>query len=209
MRRALSALVLVAALMPVRAGPAQGGTSFDYWLLAVTWMPAWCALEGESRRDGRCEAPQGWALHGLWPQFETGWPEFCRSAHRDPDRRKTAEQATLYGSSGLAWHQWRKHGRCADMAPEVYFATTAAAYAALTLPVPATAGARPVPIRDLLAEMRAANPAIPEDGLVAICRRGHLYEVRICLDTERVPRPCGADVLARGCTGRAILAPPD
>ena len=68
-------------------------------------------------RSPQCDPARdlGWVLHGLWPQYEDGWPSFCRTAERDPTRRETAAMADIMGTSGLAWYQWKKHGRCAGL----------------------------------------------------------------------------------------------
>ena len=96
------------------AAPAAAQT-FDYYVLALTWTPSWCAAEGEAR-DGQCDPGRdlGFTLHGLWPQFEQGWPEDCPSEEADPSRRETAAMADVMGSGSLAWYQWKKHGRRAS-----------------------------------------------------------------------------------------------
>lgn len=52
---------------------------FDYYVLVLSWTPSYCEREGRARQDRRCDAPQprAFTLHGLWPQFEKGWPENC------------------------------------------------------------------------------------------------------------------------------------
>jgi ribonuclease T2 len=61
---------------------------FDYYVLALSWTPNWCALEGDSRKSPQCDADQGygWTLHGLWPQYHRGWPDYCRTSQRPPHR---------------------------------------------------------------------------------------------------------------------------
>src|SRR5689334_13733545 len=56
---------------------------FDYYALVMSWSPTHCSTpEGEddaqqcSRRDGRRYA---FVLHGLWPQYDRGYPESCRT----------------------------------------------------------------------------------------------------------------------------------
>jgi len=202
----LGALALAAALalgLVSRAGAAD----FDYWLLALSWSPSWCAADG---RDGaeQCapERDLGFVMHGLWPQYEEGWPEDCPSPHRDPSRRQTAAMADVMGSGGLAWRQWRKHGRCSGLAAEDYFALARFAFGLAAAP-------------DLAPEMTAAevedafvaaNPGLTGDALVATCRDGLLREVRICLTREALePRRCGADVARAACRARGPLSLPD
>src|SRR5262245_40576168 len=53
---------------------------FDYYLLALSWSPTYCAGLDDGRYDPQCHGrerrPYAFVLHGLWPQFENRWPEF-------------------------------------------------------------------------------------------------------------------------------------
>ncbi len=90
---------------------------FDYYVLALSWSPNWCALQGDGRGDPQCDAGLGltFTLHGLWPQNESGWPSYCHTGERDPTRAASEAMADIIGGSGLAWYQWKKHGRCAGL----------------------------------------------------------------------------------------------
>ena len=44
--------------------------------------------------------------------------------------------ADVMGSGGLAWYQWKKHGRCSGLPARDYFALGRRLYAALDLPRP-------------------------------------------------------------------------
>lgn len=204
----------VALLLAVPAAAQRSGApagDFDHYLLALSWVPGWCAAEEVApERDARCGAGSGagWGLHGLWPQDDAGWPEFCRTPARDPSRRETAAMADLMGSGGQAWYQWRKHGRCSGLDPAEYFALARALFGAVALPDPAAlAGDGRLRPAALARAVRAANPALPEDGLTLRCRDGGLVELRICLTRALAPRRCSADVLARSCRGRVGVAP--
>ncbi|TDL76260.1 ribonuclease T [Palleronia sediminis] len=203
LKRFLAALVVLpaAALAQDRAG------AFDYWVLALSWSPAWCALEGEARGAAQCETDLGWSLHGLWPQHETGYPEYCESAARNPSRGDTAAMADIMGSGGLAWHQWNKHGRCSGMASGDYFALSRAAYETVARPEVfgrLTAAVR-MPATVVEQAFIEANPALFPDAITVTCRAGHVQEVRICLTRDDLsPRRCGADVI-RDCGLRNAL----
>ncbi|MEL7275780.1 MAG: ribonuclease T, partial [Pseudomonadota bacterium] len=105
MRRLL--LLLLLAALPARSDSAG---EFDYYVLALSWSPSWCAAEGDARGADQCDPrhDHGFILHGLWPQYESGYPEYCRSSLRDPSRRQTGAMEDIMGSGGLAWHQWKK-----------------------------------------------------------------------------------------------------
>ena len=88
-------LLLLALALPAHAEDNAAG-DFDYFVMALTWSPNWCALEGDARDDDQCDARHayGFTLHGLWPQFETGYPSGCRTTARDPSRAETAAMTT-------------------------------------------------------------------------------------------------------------------
>lgn len=183
-----------------------------YLLLAVSWTPSWCAAEGAARGADRCRtgAGAGWLVHGLWPQFENGgWPEFCDTAQSPPSRAQTAAMLDIMGSDGLALHQWRKHGSCSGMSTGAYFDKTRAAFASLTMPdkISATDERLRMSPTDLLAEFRAANPAIGEDMAILTCRDGMAQEIRLCLNHDLTPRRCDLQLLSRGCKARNVALP--
>lgn len=203
--RWLPLLLLLAWPMP--AMPSDRAAGFDHYLLSLSWLPSWCATEGDARQDARCAdgSGTGWALHGLWPQHVSGWPEYCRTPHRNPSRSETAAQAALYGSSGLAWHQWNKHGRCSGLPAAEYYALSAQALAALRLPeLPAPGVVTPGAV---VAAFLAENPRFRSEKLVLTCRAGRVHELRLCLTHGLDPRPCSADVLARACASGRVLFP--
>lgn len=209
MRRLWVALVMAGLGGPVTAEPAG---SFDYYVLALSWAPNWCGLEGDSRQDERCRtgAGLGWTLHGLWPQNERGWPQYCHSPHRDPSRAETAAMGRFMGSSGLAWHQWKKHGRCSGLTAQDYFLTSARAMGKVALPEVFSRLQKQVtlPARVVEDAFLEANPQLGRDMVTVTCRNREIQEVRVCLTKDLTPRRCGSDVI-RDCTLRdATMAPP-
>lgn len=207
--RAIMAM-LVLALAAAAAGGARAGR-FDYYVAALSWLPGWCAIEGSARDDDRCAGGgAGFALHGLWPQHEAGWPEFCRSPHPDATRAETAAAAVLYGSAALAWYQWQKHGSCSGLSARDYFRTAARARGLVRLP--ATLGGPEGGSRTtgaaVVRTVLALNPGLAAESLVVICRTGRLVELRLCLTPALRPRACAADVRARDCGTRPIETVP-
>ena len=196
--------LLVAALW-LAAGPVRA-QSFDYYLLALTWTPSWCLAEGDSGSE-QCDPDRnlGFTLHGLWPQYEEGWPDDCAATVPDPSRRQTAAMADIMGSGGLAWYEWKKHGRCTGLTADAYFAQSRRAYEALALPRPSGGSAR---AENLKAVIIAANPALPADGVIVTCKGGRVAEVRICLTPDLAPRACARDVLDDACRVRGPLEVP-
>lgn len=199
-------------LLALLAAPALADEAgdFDYYVLALSWSPTWCLLEGDDRGSPQCDegADFGWTLHGLWPQHEEGWPAFCRTRWPDPSRAETAAMADVMGSSGLAWHQWGKHGSCSGLSAEDYFARSREAFDAVAVPPGfATLGREvEVPVATVEEAFLRMNPTLEADGLTVTCRDGRIQEVRVCLSADLEPRRCGDDVL-RDCRGDALLAP--
>jgi ribonuclease T2 len=184
---------------------------FDYYVLSLSWTPTWCALGGDDRASPQCDAGQGYGftLHGLWPQYDEGWPSDCQTPEPAPSRGQTAEMVDIMGSAGLAWHQWRKHGTCTGLPPADYYRLSRLAYEGV---------ARPDLLRRLEETVRLpaevieeafleANPALADNMVTVTCRAGHLQEVRICLTRDLDPRACGQDV-AQDCTLRDAVFPP-
>lgn len=199
MLRILALLSVIA--LPAKAQDVSG--VFDYYVLSLSWSPSWCAIEGDSRGSPQCDddADFGWVLHGLWPQFERGWPADCRHAFRNPSRTDTAAMADIMGTSGLAWHQWNKHGSCSGLSPDDYFALSRQAYGSITRPAVLRDLDRSVTLPASLIEdaFMRDNPSLSPDQITITCRSGRIQEARICLTRDLELRSCGTDV-SRDCT---------
>ena len=53
---------------------------FDFYVLSLSWSPSFCEATQERGRESKeqCgERPYSFVVHGLWPQYEKGFPEFC------------------------------------------------------------------------------------------------------------------------------------
>ena len=196
--------------LPVLAEGEKAG-EFDYYVLSLSWSPNWCQLEGNARQSEQCDEDHGWILHGLWPQFHRGYPSYCRTIERAPSRGMTADMADIMGTSGLAWHQWKKHGTCTGLSATDYFALSREAYGRITRPAVFRKLDQSVKLPANVVEQAFLkdNPEIEPDGLTVTCRDGHIQEVRICLSRDLAPVPCGQDVV-RDCTlSDALFHPVD
>lgn len=195
--------LLLWALMAGSAG-AEGerAGAFDYYVLALSWSANWCAQEGDARGDAQCDRGRGFdfVVHGLWPQFERGWPSHCRTAERDPTRGDSEAMADVMGGSGAAWYQWKKHGRCAGLPASDYYALIREAKARVAVPEVFQKLRRDVRLPASVVEdaFVEANPGLARDAVTVTCRDGMVQEVRLCLTKALEFRRCGADVL-RDC----------
>ena len=201
----------LAALLGAGAASAEGerAGAFDYYVLALSWSPSWCAIEGDARGAEQCGRPLGWSLHGLWPQGEVGWPSWCRDAERDPSRRDTGAMTDIMGSGGLARHQWKKHGRCSGLPGADYLALSRAAYEAVERPelLRRLETTVRLPVRVVEEAFVEANPGLDPDMITMTCRDGRVMEARICLTRDLSFRRCGADVLRDCALEDALLDP--
>ena len=170
---------------------------FDFYVLSLSWSPSYCAAEGGNADPQQCDADRdlGFVVHGLWPQFEQGWPEYCDDDARNPSRPEIDAIADIIPSDGLIRHQWRKHGTCTGLAADGYFDTTRAAFDKVTVPEFRQRRVSAADMRDAFLE---ANDGLPADGLAVTCSSGLLREVRICLTTALDFRSC-PEVAERSC----------
>ena len=201
-------LTLIFATPALADGEPAG--DFDYYVMSLSWTPSWCELEGDARNSPQCDDDQGFGftLHGLWPQYESGWPSYCRTPERDPSRGQTEDVVDIMGTSGLAWYQWKKHGRCSGLTADEYYEAARDAYASVTRPevfrnLPREMNLPPKVIEDAFLEL---NEEIDADGLTVTCKGGLIQEVRICLTKDLDPRICGTDAI-RDCQYNADMAP--
>jgi len=197
--------VILALMLMTRLAFADGerAGNFDYYILALSWSPNWCALEGDVRGSPQCDKNRelGWVLHGLWPEFEQGWPSYCRTPHGAPSRTQTAAMADIMGSSGAAWYQWKKHGTCSGLSAVEFFNIARAAYNAVSRPEVFRKLARPEKLPASVVEeaFLQANPSWSKNMLTITCKAGRIQEARLCLTKDLTPRECSTDA-RRDCS---------
>lgn len=188
----------------------QGGPPgvFDFYVLALSWSPGFCELDGSGRTREQCAAGAGlgFVVHGLWPQNERGYPTECGPAGRTPSRIAIQNAGGVFPSEGLARYEWRKHGTCSGKSPSEYFTQVKQAREAVIIPsqfIKPDSDQRWAPL-DLERAFVAANPGLRSDMLSVSCRRGVLQEVRICFTKDlRGFRAC-EEIDRSGCRTRDI-----
>jgi ribonuclease T2 len=175
---------------------------FDYYLMSLSWSPTYCLTHQDDQ--AQCAGKgYGFVLHGLWPQYDSGgYPHHCADSPLSTDAEAIGD--TLYPSPKLVQHEWLEHGTCSGMDPVAYFHTADRATAAVRIPAVFDAPSTTLLMSgdQIASAFRAANPALPEDGLTVACSRGQLSEVRICLTRTLTVRSCG-----RGVRGSCALGP--
>ncbi len=211
MRQILFILLALALTTPVAKAEGERAGDFDYYVLSLSWSPTWCAIEGDRRNARQCDEryDYGWILHGLWPQNERGFPSYCNTSARPPSRGETNAMADVMASGGLAWHQWKKHGRCSGLTSQEYFAAARKAYNAVVRPPILRKLDHTVKLPASVIEeaFLKSNPDMTADMITITCKQGRIQEARICLTKDLKPRVCGADVV-RDCSMKDALFDP-
>jgi len=204
MRTALAALLLFAA----GAAQADEPGRYDYWVLALSWSPQYCAEAGKrGAGEPQCMRPYAFVVHGLWPQYERGYPDNCGKVEYLDDSL-IRRMLPLMPSKGLVIHEWRKHGSCSGLDAKHYFAKVEQAYASLNLPARYQLPQDYISsnVRSIENDFIAANPKLRPNGLALQCGGRYLKEIRVCLDKSLQPRACGSD-LADRCGREVALRP--
>src|ERR1043166_10153993 len=141
----VSRLLISLALVVVSAGMAcaqdrrqNAPGEFDFYVLALSWSPSFCEAAAERGNSGRsqvqCERPYSFVVHGLWPQYERGFPEYCQRPSPRLDRNIMTSMLDLMPSPGLIFNEWDKHGTCSGLGARAYFETIRKARAAVKIP---------------------------------------------------------------------------
>ncbi len=182
--------------------------NFDFYVLAMSWSPTFC--EDDTRNSDQCSGrrPYGFVAHGLWPQYEKGWPENCNVSARVPDRT-VSEMLPIMPAKGLIFHQWKKHGTCSGLQPEAYFDTVKDAFLKVKIPtafdgLSKTINVKPRVIEEAFIEV---NPSLNDTMISISCSKKRLREVRVCFEKDLNFRQCSKEV-QRECRDNSVRMPP-
>ena len=209
--RALLVCVLLVQAACAGRQPRQSGREatggFDFYVLALSWAPAFCAHETQGRNPGECSADRinGFVVHGLWPERDSG--ERIESCAPVPPLKGALIQQMLstMPDPGLIQHEWRTHGSCTGLPPEEYFATVRHASERIQIPESFRSLHRTIETgpAEIEKKFAAANHLRSTAAIRVQCRQGELREVRVCLTKDLQPRPCGWNV--RDCRASQLF----
>ena len=187
--------------IPTRSTPRFSATypssaKFEYFILALSWAPEYCATSGSGDVQ-ECAAGKklGFVLHGLWPQYKTGYPSNC-SLEQLPEAVK-ARYAGLFPSQGLMTYEWEKHGVCSGLAPDSYLAL--AQQLKESVLVPEAFNSPQTPFSITVGQVRQAfsqvNPGLNAASIEMNCSESgrYLQEVYLCFGRDGNPAACGSD----------------
>jgi ribonuclease T2 len=187
---------------------------FDFYLLSLSWSPSFCAAAAERGR-GRVPAlqcgarPFSFVVHGLWPQYDRGFPENCQVPSPRLDHRIVDNMLDLMPAPRLVYNEWDKHGTCSGLSARDYFATIRKARGTVTIPPDYVRLEKPLGITPDAVENAfiKANPGLAKGDIAVLCDRRRLTEVRLCLSKDLKFRAC-PQVVKRNCRRDNILMPP-
>jgi ribonuclease T2 len=148
-------------------------------------------------------------VHGLWPQYERGFPQNCQVPAPRLDHRIADEMLDLMPARRLVYHEWDAHGTCAGLGQREYFDTIRKARAGVKIPPQYDNPQQPLTVApgEVVDAFVKANPGLTPAGITIDCDRTRLREVRICMTRELKFRDCGADK-GRVCRSDSLVMPP-
>jgi ribonuclease T2 len=211
--RILAALA-TALLILLTPAAAKAPGEFDYYVLALSWSPTYCLEAGEDDRQ-QCGTGRRFAfvVHGLWPQHNEGWPEFCVTGETWVPQRLIEGMLDIMPSKRLIIHQWKKHGSCSGIAMADYFALTRALFASIRIPARYLSPQQDILVSpgQLETDFVKTNRGLTAEMLAVDCGRrrdrARLREVRVCFSKQGEFTACGANE-ARACRARTLVMPP-
>jgi len=221
MSRLLVAAVLSVAAVLAAAGPAPAQDSrqnapgeFDFYVLSLSWSPSFCEEAEERGNSGRSQTqcsgrPYSFVVHGLWPQYERGYPEYCQRPSPRLARNIMTSMLDLMPAPGLIFNEWDKHGTCSGLGPRGYFEAIRKARAAVKIPPEFLDLASPKTIAPQAIEEAfiKVNPGLSAAAVAVTCDRTRLSEVRICMTKDLQFRAC-EEIDRRACRRGTVVMPP-
>jgi ribonuclease T2 len=208
------ACVLVSASASAQDKRQNEPGQFDFYVLALSWSPSFCEQSRERAPDRapdqQCSGkPYSFVVHGLWPQYEAGFPEFCQVPAPRLDRATVTSGLEVMPSPRLVFNQWGRHGTCSGLTPHAYFETVHKARAVVKIPaayleVAQPLNATPDEVGDAFVK---ANPGLTRKAISISCDgKQRLSDVRICLSKDLHFRDC-VDLEKRACRQEQVLLP--
>ena len=183
---------------------------FDFYVLSLSWSPGFCATGGDAKGRDQCRrgADIGFTVHGLWPQYDHGFPSDCRG-RTTPPQDALAITDGLYPDRGLARYEWRRHGTCSGLSASEYFTAVKGARNAVTIPPPFKDphGDQTLSPIEVEHDFLAANPRLHPGMVAAVCRNGTLNEMRVCFTKDLKDFQVCPEVVRGRCRDASLSVP--
>ena len=219
-RRILSLGLLLASTLVASHASAQDRRQnapgeFDFYVLSLSWSPSFCEAaqeRGNSSRNQQMQCggrPYSFVVHGLWPQYDRGFPNYCeRPAPRLP-RNIMTSMLDLMPAPGLIFNEWDKHGTCSGLGARGYFEAIRKARAGVKIPDEYIDLQQPKMVTPAAVEEAfiKVNPGLSNAAIAITCDRNRLTEVRICMSKDLQFRAC-EEIDRRACRRDQVVMPP-
>ena len=184
---------------------------FDFYVLSLSWSPSFCDAAGNrGRRQPQCASrPYSFVVHGLWPQYERGFPQWCQQPAPRLPRSIMTSMLDLMPAPQLIYHEWDEHGTCSGLEPGAYFDTVRKARAAVKVPPQYSDLTSPLTVSpdEVAAAFVAVNDGLTANAMAIECDNRRLREVRICLSKDLAFREC-PNLARRTCRRPVVTMPP-
>lgn len=167
--------------------PADNSKSFDFYVLSLSWSPTYCMLNNGDKST-QCKDKHNFVVHGLWPQYEHGYPRECPSNVKHLDYKTVQSMLDIMPSERLVNIEWDRHGTCSSLSPDKYFKTVRAAYNSVK--IPNLANENRYKAGDIESEFIKINQGLTNDMVAVTTKEGKLNEVRICMTQNLEFRTC-------------------
>jgi len=188
---------------------------FDFYVLSLSWSPSFCAEAAERGNNSRSQEiqcggrPFSFVVHGLWPQYERGFPDYCQRPSPRLNRNIVSSMLDLMPAPGLIFNEWDKHGTCSGLGARAYFETIRKARAAVKIPEDFLQLSEPKTIApdDIEEAFIKVNPGLSHSAIAVTCDKTRLSEVRICMSKDLQFRAC-EEIDRRACRRDQVTMPP-
>ena len=188
---------------------------FDFYVLSLSWSPSFCEGVEERGGGGRSQQAQcggrpfSFVVHGLWPQYEHGYPEYCDRSAEYLQRNIMTSMLDLMPAPGLIFNEWKKHGTCSGLGARGYFETIRKARAGIKIPeeylqLSDEKMVSPAQIEDAFVKV---NPGLKTEDMQVTCNRTRLSEVRFCVSKDLQFRAC-SEADRGACRRDQVSMPP-
>lgn len=191
---------------------------FDYYALVLSWSPTECITSSRGRGDSQCARRDGkrygFVLHGLWPQYATGYSEKCQLTRRPFVPEAVIDSMRdVMPRRGLVIHEYRTHGTCSGLKPAEYYSLARRLFTQIKIPkrYQNPFNVQFVSPHQLKRELVALNPWLKPGMIGVTCTRRakQLKGVRICITKNGQPRACGRNEAQRRlCRANRMRVPP-
>jgi ribonuclease I len=193
---------------------------YNNYVFESFWLGSVCTFQQCLTNQTQNISSTWWNIHGLWPGYQTGWPQFCNN---NSQYIPEAIEPVLFQQMSYMWigmnesndmfhtHEWIKHGTCWN--DEVDFASQAekqndffgtVVTIALQLDFYKALESGGVVPRESPYSMSDINDALSEawgsdtyayDCLTGLDGAQYLVDLNICLDLNYNPAPCPVGVV--------------